>query len=80
MVVDMALFTLGASQATEATTPIDAMPPTYLYIASAALKHLRNIANRECSEWLQSSESVIKASLDKYLERWSLEDESMKST
>ena len=75
MVVDIAESLIAASPANTATHMIDGMPPTYPYIARAALRHIHNSTQREDVGWLRSAEDVLQTSLDKYFQRWSVSDD-----
>ncbi|KAF7556148.1 hypothetical protein G7Z17_g1640 [Cylindrodendrum hubeiense] len=56
------------------TVIIDSMPPTYPYIARAALRHIHSDTRKENVACLKSAEEVIQTSLDKYFKRWSVGD------
>lgn len=65
MVVDIAESLVE----TPATSLIDGMPPTYPYIARAALRHIHNKTPGEHVGWLKSEE-VLTTSLSRYFQRW----------
>ena len=70
MVVDIAESLVDESPGSTALLAIDAMPPTYPYIARAALKHLRSSADAEDLDWLGRAKQALQTSLDKYFRRW----------
>jgi hypothetical protein len=75
IVVDIAESLMVTSPANTATHTIDAMPPTYSYIARAALRNIRNNTQREDVGWLRGAEDVLQTSLDKYFQRWGVSDD-----
>ena len=72
IVVDIAETLIVASPANTGTQTIDAMPPIYPYIARAALRQVRSIAPTEDGSWLRSAEDVLRMSIHRYCERWSV--------
>lgn len=75
MVVDIAESLIAASPAKMATHMVDAMPPTYPYIAHAALRNIRSRTQREDVGWLRSAQDVLQTSLGEYFQRWSVSDD-----
>ena len=77
MVVDIAeSLLIDASPTNMAIYTIDFMPPTYPYVARAALKHIHSNTQREdVADRLRSAEDVLRTSLDKYFQRWSVSDD-----
>jgi hypothetical protein len=53
---------------------IDGMPPTYQYIARAALRNIHNKTGGESIDWLKSEE-VLTTSLSRYFQRWGVSEE-----
>ena len=72
MVVDIAEFIIGGSKTNTATHIVDLMPPMYPYIVHAALRHIHSSPKRKDISWLSGAEDVLQASLDRYLQRWSV--------
>lgn len=68
MVVDTAESLLAPTNTV--TDTMDSMPPTYPYIARAALMHIGNGPQREDDGWSRNADGVLQTSLDKYSQRW----------
>ncbi|KAK3938151.1 hypothetical protein QBC46DRAFT_356094 [Diplogelasinospora grovesii] len=68
MAIDIAESLIAAPNA-NTTHTIDATPPTYPYIARAALRHICSSTQREDVGWSGSAEDMVHRSLDKYFQR-----------
>ncbi|KAN0096723.1 hypothetical protein V8E51_015528 [Hyaloscypha variabilis] len=62
MVLDIAETLVTSSPANQGTQTIDGMPPI----------HIRSSAQRQDVGWLGSAEDVLRMSLDRYFQRWSV--------
>lgn len=69
MVVDIAQSLVAC--AADAKYTVDAMPPTYPYIARAALSHARRIVDKEM-DWMSNAENILQSSHDMFSQRWGI--------
>lgn len=79
MVVDIAETLVSAPPINGVPRIVDAMPPTYPYIARAAMRYVHRNVQREDVDWSSSAEEVLQASLGIYFQRWSIDDSSSRS-
>jgi hypothetical protein len=72
IVLDIAETLIGPSPGNTAMHTIDGMPPMYPYIACAALRHIHSSAQMQDVGWLGNAEDVLRVSLDRYFQHWSV--------